>query len=399
MGAPSTVPADGPTRLIVLGSTGSIGVQTLEVVRALNATRGGPRFEVVGLAAKSNGDLLRQQAQEFGVTAVALAERDGPDAALRMVEQTGCTLVVSAMVGAAGLAPTLAAMRRGAHIAIANKEALVAAGHLLTGGPSHLLPIDSEHSAIWQCLQAVPLPLSAPVGLARVVLTASGGPFRTQSAADAFNSTPEQALKHPRWKMGPKITIDSATMVNKAFEMIEARWLFNLRSDQIEVAVHPQSVVHSLVEFDDGAFLAQLGSPDMKGPIGYALQAVRSPGDSNRHPAGARRLSFKEAMNLEFTPACEQRWEALALARRVIDGSFTTPGSALGAVFNAANEVAVEAFLAGSLPFGRITGLCREVMDAMTNARAATLDGVLAIDAQARALACARAGSHVGGAR
>jgi 1-deoxy-D-xylulose-5-phosphate reductoisomerase len=391
-------PGDGPTRLIVLGSTGSIGVQTLEVVRALNATRPGPKFEIVGLAAGRNGELLGAQAAEFGVKeeATVLAERDGPDCALKLVERTGCDLVVAAMVGAAGLAPTLAAHARGADVALANKETLVAAGSLVACGKNYVYPIDSEHSAIWQCLSGVELPLLDYVGLSRIVLTASGGPFRTLSAAEAFHKTPEEALKHPRWKMGRKITVDSATMVNKAFEMIEARWLFRLRSDQIDVAIHPQSVVHSLVEFEDGAFLAQLGSPDMKGPIGYALQAARPRADLNRHNAAARHLSFKEAMSLEFTPACEERWEAIVLARWVIDESFTHTDSALGAAFNAANEVAVEAFLTGNLAFGRITQICRSVMESMSSARASTLDGVLAVDAEARRRAAELASQGTG---
>ncbi|HYD00218.1 MAG TPA: hypothetical protein VEB22_03250, partial [Phycisphaerales bacterium] len=185
----------------------------------------------------------------------------------------------------------------------------------------------------------------------------------------------------------PKITVDSATMVNKAFEMIEARWLFRLRSDQIEVVIHPQSIVHSLVEFEDGALLAQMGSPDMKGPIGYALQAARPRADLNRHNGGARRLSFRDAVRLEFEPACENRWEALALARWVIDESFARPASALGAVFNAANEVAVATFLDGGLRFGRITQVCREVMESMSGSCAATLEDVLAVDAEARSRA------------
>ena len=377
-------PGGGPTRLIVLGSTGSIGVQTLEVVRALNAGHSGPRFEIVGLAAKKNGELLAAQATEFGVKAVVLADRDGDGAVLRLCERTGCDLLVSAMVGAAGLAPTLAAIERGADVAIANKELLVAAGPLITRGPRGLFPIDSEHSAVWQCLSGVRLPLSDSVGLARVVLTASGGPFRTLSADEAFGKSSVEALNHPRWKMGPKITVDSATMVNKAFEMIEARWLFNLPSDRIDVAIHPQSIVHSLVEFEDGAFMAQLGSPDMKGPIGYALQAARSRGGLNRLDAGARRLTFKEAMSLDFAPAGEKRWEALALARWVIDESFKSPASALGAAFNAANEVAVASFLAGSLRFGRVTQVCRAVMEKMDGTVASSLEAVLAVDAEAR---------------
>lgn len=399
MGARGMESGDGPTRLIVLGSTGSIGVQTLEVVRALNATRPGPKFEIVGLAAGRSGELLAAQAAEFNVKETALAERDGSDCALRLVQRVECDLVVTAMVGAAGLAPTLAAQQQCADVAIANKETLVAAGSLVASGPHYVFPIDSEHSAIWQCLGGVELPLLDYVGLSRVVLTASGGPFRTLSAEDAFGRSPAEALKHPRWTMGRKITIDSATMVNKAFEMIEARWLFRLRSDQIDVAIHPQSVVHSLVEFEDGAFLAQLGSPDMKGPIGYALQAARPRFDLNRHNATARRLSFKETVNLQFEPACEKRWEALALARWVIDESFKTPDSALGAVFNAANEVAVDAFLAGRLRFGRITGLCREAMETMAHARASTLEGVLGIDAEARRLANEIVAKEPGGTR
>lgn len=380
----------GPVRVIVLGSTGSIGVQTLEVIRALNAHAGGPRFRVVALAAGRNGSLLAQQEAELGVGRAVLAVRDGAQAVTQLVRQIPCDLLVAAIVGAAGLEPTLAALERGTPVALANKEALVAAGHLMIrpGRGAALLPIDSEHSAVWQCLGGARLPARA--AFRRVLLTASGGPFRSLSAQQAFSMTPEAALRHPRWSMGRKITIDSATMVNKAFEMIEARWLFGLTSDRIGVLIHPQSVVHSLIEHEDGSLLAQLGSPDMKGPIGYALLADRD--GRQRRDAGARRLSFSQAMSLHFEPACEERWEALTLARRVIDASFQRENSALGAAFNAANEVAVEAFLAGALPFGCITGVCRRVMDAMADATAASLTDVLGVDAEARRRALELAG-------
>lgn len=380
------LPSLAPKRLIVLGSTGSIGTQTLEVVRALNAQGLPPPIEVRGLAARRSGELLAAQAAEFGAHRTVLTERDGDRAAVELVEGVTADLIVSAMVGAAGLAPTLRAIELGIPVAIANKETLVAAGSLMTVSGAVLLPIDSEHSAVWQCVGGR-LPMVDPEF--RVVLTASGGPFRTLTAAQAYDKPRGEALNHPRWNMGAKITIDSATMVNKAFEMIEARWLFGVTNDQIDVLIHPQSIVHSMVEHVDGSLIAQLGSPDMKGPIGYALLANRKGSGCWRREIGARRLSFREAMSLEFAPACEKRWEALALARWVIDESFKKTDSALGAVFNAANEVVVESFLAERLAFGRITGLCREVMQAMSSASASTLEGVLAVDAEARRLAAA----------
>lgn len=390
---------DDAMRIVVLGSTGSIGVQTLEVVRSLQSGRYAGFFRVVGLAANENAELLAAQAREFGDAATSLRVRDGPDGARRLIEASDCTLVVSAVVGIAGLAPTLAAYRKGVVVALANKEALVAAGSLFGGREGGLLPVDSEHSAVWQCLGCPALPRVVDEQVRTVFLTASGGPFRQLSAEEASNKTPAEALRHPRWKMGPKITIDSATMVNKAFEMIEARWLFGIGNDRLAVLVHPQSLVHGMVEFADGSLMAHLSSPDMKGPIAAALCAAGFGAADAELGIGARRLSFKDAMSLEFSPACEERWEALALARWVIDESFATPASALGAVFNAANEVAVAAFLAGGLPFGRITQVCREVMDTMRHAQASTLEEVLAVDAQARAEASRRAVAPAGGVR
>lgn len=363
-------------RLIVLGSTGSIGTQTLEVVAHLNALadRGesNVRFRVVGLAAGNNHRLLFEQTQRFGVLDVALAAppkeapgdrlrlRTGPGSAEALVREVDCDIVLAAMVGSAGLPATLAAVQLGRDVALANKETLVAAGELVVPAArlsgSCVFPVDSEHCAVWECLQShrgqaasaqehCP-PMACCDEITKVVLTASGGPFRSWTREAIMSATPAQALNHPTWQMGQKVTIDSASLTNKALEVVEAHWLFGLPADKIDVLVHPQSIVHALVEFADGNVLAQLATPDMRTPIQYALTFPHRP------PGISRKLNFAAMRQLDFAPPDLERFPALTGAYEVI-----RRGGTSGAVFNAANEAAVEAFLAGSIPFGRIPEL------------------------------------------
>lgn len=388
--------AHGETcRLIVLGSTGSIGTQTLDVVSHLNAlhARGEweTRYEVVGLAAGRSAELLREQASRFGVqrTALGVNGTDGPE---RLVREVACDVVVAAMTGAAGLPATLAAVELGRDIALANKETLVAAGGLIVPAArrsgSRLLPVDSEHSGLWQCLHGVcegAPPVDAPACISRAILTASGGPFRTWSKEQTFNATPEQALKHPTWSMGPKVTTDSASLMNKALEVIEAHWLFGLPAEKIDVLVHPQSIVHAMAELADGSVIAHLGAPDMRGPIQYALSYPRRPDGAQR------RIDWASLRKLEFEPPDHERFPALGLAYRAIRA-----GGTAGAILNAANEAAVEAFLApvrggaGGIPFGRITELAAAAMDALGTAPLGSLDDALSAEAHAREFVRAR---------
>jgi 1-deoxy-D-xylulose-5-phosphate reductoisomerase len=281
-------------------------------------------------------------------------------------------IVLAAIVGSVGLRSTWAAVQAGRRVAIANKETLVVAGPLVmelaarTGAA--ILPVDSEHSAVFQCLQA-----GRRSELRRIILTASGGPFRRHSAADLDRVTVEDALRHPNWNMGPKITIDSATMMNKALEMIEARWLFDLRPDQIDVVVHPQSIVHSMVEFNDGSVIAQLSPPDMKLPIQYALCYPE------RLAGPAPRLDLGRMLSLDFEPPDEDRFPAVRLGREA-----ARAGGTAGAVFNAANEAAVGRFLAGSLPFAKIVPACKHTLERHTFEAHPSLERLLALDAWAR---------------
>lgn len=377
-----------PSRLIILGSTGSIGTATLEVIDHLRQV-GGRNYRVVGLAAGRNAALLAEQAARYGVEHVALADiraapgaaalptgaLRGPDAALRLIEAIARPgdMVMAAMVGSAGLAPTLAAIERGCHVALANKETLVAAGALVMPAVARagvrLLPVDSEHSALWQCMRA-----GEPRQVRRVVLTASGGPFRTWDAERTANATPQQALNHPTWNMGPKITIDSASLMNKGLELIEAHWLFDLPAEKIEAIVHPESIVHSFVEFVDGSVVAQLGAPSMKLPIQYALDL------EHRAPGCCPVLDWQALSRLDFQPVDHARFPAIGLAHRVI-----RTGGTSGAILNGANEAAVEAFMAGRIPFGLIGTLVAEALDAIPVRPADDLATVLAADAQARA--------------
>lgn len=378
-------------RLIILGSTGSIGTATLEVVAHLAQQDDAPRYTVVGLAAGSNATLLAQQAAQFGVHDVALADTSsssalpaslriitGPDAALELIDRVAQPgdMVMASMVGVAGLAPVLAAIERGCDIALANKETLVAAGSVVQEAVSRkgvkLLPVDSEHSAVFQCLRAGTLR-----EVDRLVLTASGGPFRTWSPERTANATLAEALRHPTWQMGRKVTIDSASLMNKGLEVIEAHWLFDLPSDRIDAIVHPQSIVHSFVEFRDGSTIAQLSPPSMKHPIQYALTWPA------RLPGCCPTIAWDALRALEFEPVDHARFPAINLAKRVIDA-----GGSSGAIFNAANEVAVEAFIAGSLRFGDIAAVVTDSLDRLPARAVHTLAEVLTADYEARE--CAR---------
>lgn len=385
-------------RLIVLGSTGSIGRQTLDVVSHLAARARAegepPPFEVVGLAAGRRAADLAEQAAAHRVGHVAICEGDsqalpsgttvfeGPDAAEKLVREVDADIVMAAVVGAAGLPATLAAVDLGRDVALANKETLVAAGAVVVPAArrsgSRLLPVDSEHSALWQCLHAIAGPDQAPPmspspQVARLVLTASGGPFRKATADEVYHATPEQALAHPTWNMGAKVTVDCASLTNKALEVIEAHWLFGFPSDRLDVLVHPQSIVHSFIETIDGSVIAQLGVSDMRVPIQIALT------HPNRSPSTTPRLDLAALARLDFEPPDEQRFPALSLARWVID-----EGGTAGAIFNAANEVAVEAFLAGEIPFGRIGELTRDACEAATPMPLSSLGDALEADRLAR---------------
>ncbi len=383
-------------RLIVLGSTGSIGVNTLQVVAHLRAT-GAAAIDVVGLAAGRNAGKLIEQARQFNVPAVAVADASqadevraalgplttvygGPDAALELVESAAgetATDTVAAVVGSAGLPATLAAAQRGHTIGLANKETLVAAGALITPmvrrHNARLIPVDSEHSAIFQCLESQNRDPHNGWAIKRIMLTASGGPFRTADRATMQNATVEQALQHPTWQMGPKITIDSATMMNKALEIVEAHWLFGLPAEKIEVIIHPQSIVHSFVEFADHSILAQMGPPDMRMPIQYALTYP------NRSAGCSRALDWSKLRRLDFEPPDHDRFRSLKLAYEVIDA-----GGTAGAVFNAANEATVAAFLDRKIRFGRIVELVAEALSAIEPRPVESLETVMAADHEAR---------------
>jgi len=369
----------------VLGSTGSIGTNTLDVLRHLD-----DRLELVGLAAHSKWELLAEQCREFrpryavltDPAAVKAADRAlfpretellaGRDGVIALATHPDVDVVVSAVVGAAGLQGTWAAVDAGKSVALANKETLVVAGPLVTElaarRKARLLPVDSEHSAILQAIGGCP-----QREVARVVLTASGGPFRGKPATELEGVTPEQALRHPTWQMGPKITIDSATLMNKALEVIEARWLFGLDPDRIDVIIHPESVVHSFVEFVDGSVLAQLSPPDMRLPIQYALTYP------DRVPGPAKKLDWQALAGLRFEQPDRETFRALELGFEV-----ARRGGSCGAVLNAANEAAVERFLGGGLGFLDIARCCRAVLDSHVYDPAPPVERLLALDRWAR---------------
>ena len=390
-------------RLVVLGSTGSIGEQTLAV-----AAEFPDRYEVVGLAAGRNLAKLAEQVRRFrpGVVSTAdaagadeLRARLGADApaeigsgadGLERVAVHEADFVMAALVGALGLRPTLAAIRAGRDIGLANKEVMVTAGALVRrevaahGGS--LLPVDSEHSAIFQCLAG-----QRREDVDRLILTASGGPFRTWDAARIAQATVKQALDHPNWDMGSKISIDSATLMNKGLEVVEARWLFDMPPKRIDVVIHPQSIIHSLVEFTDGSVLAQLGLPDMRGPIAVALEYPR------RLPLDLPRLDLTAVGRLDFETPDTKRFPCLDLAFAALAADEAAP-----AVLNAANEIAVAAFLAGEIPFPGIAAANAAVLDAhgsaATDRTLRDLDDVAEADGWARAHARERLGAGVVGA-
>ena len=369
--------------MLVLGSTGSIGTQALEVIAA-----NPDRFEVVGLAAGgANVETLVRQRAETGVTNIAVADDRaaqmvdqqigrvpfrGPEAVTRLVQETHADVVLNALVGALGLRPTLAALESGARLALANKESLVAGGPLVlqAAQPGQIVPVDSEHSALAQCLRG-----GAPDEVAKLVLTASGGPFRGWTAAELEGVTPEQAGAHPTWSMGPMNTLNSASLVNKGLELIETHLLFGIPYDRIEVVVHPQSIVHSMVTFIDGSTIAQASPPDMKLPISLAL------GWPNRVGGAAPACDFTTASSWEFEPLDTDVFPAVELARHAGE-----TGGCMTAVYNAATEEAAAAFLAGRIGFPAIVRTIAEVLHAADQwaVLPATVDDVLEAQRWAR---------------
>ena len=362
--------------IVVLGSTGSIGTQTLDVVRSLP-----DRFRVVGLAAGANVGLLAKQVEEFAPRmtwpdAVGAAKRTPME---EMVTAPDVDLVMVATTGVAGLAPTLNALRAGKAVALSNKEVVVMAGELVTrtavehGAP--LLPVDSEPSAIWQCLRGEDEPVS------KLIITASGGPFRKRPLDEMESVTPAEALAHPTWVMGKKITVDSSTLMNKGFEVIESRWLFGVPFEKIEVVVHPQSIIHSMVEFADGSVKAQMGPPDMRLPIQIALA------HPERVPNGSLpKYDPLTRPSLTFEELDRQRYPCFATALEAGAEGGTCP-----AVLSAADEVAVHLFLEGRIGFNDIHRIVREALDSYEPAPATTVEAVLEADAWARRQALAAA--------
>lgn len=350
-------------RIAILGSTGSIGTQTLDVIR-----RHPDMFEVELISARRNVDLLTKQAIEFDAANVVICEESkyketadalqdkgikvwsGVDSLCELVKMSSVDIVVGAMVGFSGLRPTLAALEAGKTVALANKETLVAAGPIvirtMLEHNAVILPVDSEHSAIFQCLLA-----SKGNSVEKIHLTASGGPFRTWERARIAAATAQQALKHPNWNMGAKVTIDSATMMNKGFEVIEAKWLFDLNPDQINVVVHPESIIHSMVEFEDGAVIAQMGCPDMREPIGFALSYPQ------RVSVGNKKLDFASMGHLSFEAPDMKKFPCLELAYDAIKRGGNVP-----CALNAANEVTVAAYLKGLIGFYDIARINEKCM-------------------------------------
>ena len=378
--------ASDPRTLSILGATGSIGVNTLDVVRHMG---GRDAFEIVALTGSANVHLLAKQAIEHGVQIAVTADESQYSALKEALSGTGINaaagrqalidaaaipadITMAAIVGTAGLEPTLAAVKNGGMIALANKECLVAGGELfmdaVKAAGATLLPVDSEHNAIFQVLDG-----EDRSSLERVVLTASGGPFRTWPLEKMANVTVAAARAHPNWSMGLKISIDSASMFNKALEMIEAKHLFALKPKQVEVIVHPQSIVHSMVAYHDGSILAQLGPSDMRVAIGYALN------HPERGHLPVERLDFAKLSRLDFEAPDEARFPALRLARQAME-----QGGLSGAVLNAAKEVALEAFIAGRLPFLRMAEVVEKVMESMNTGSALDLASILEADTGAR---------------
>jgi 1-deoxy-D-xylulose-5-phosphate reductoisomerase len=376
-----------PKRVILLGSTGSIGTNTLCVAEALPG-----EFEIVGLAAGSRWEKLVEQVEIHHPQAIAIpstqiaartaeclrtkglktAVLSGPDALVRLIREQECDFVMAAVVGVAGLPATLAAVEKGLTVGLANKEALVVAGDLMIHAAQRsgakLIPVDSEHSAIYQSLHS-----GRHEEIERIFLTASGGPFRTWTHEQMRGARLADALKHPTWSMGPKITIDSATMMNKALEIIEAHWLFNVAPDRIEVVIHPESIIHSMVAFRDGSVVAQMGSPDMRTPIQYAMTYPR------RLEGSATRLDFSRLESMRFEPPDEVRFPALRLGHEV-----ARQGGTAGAAFNAANEAAVSAFRDEKIAYLDIAARVEDVLRRHPFDPRPTIEKLMQVDAWAR---------------
>ena len=382
--------SSGRRNVAVLGSTGSIGSAALEVLGSL-----GPPYRVWGLTAHSQCDLLSKQIEAFSPSVAVLTTSDtaildrwghrtsevsgatrrlrGPDALIEVVEHPDVDIVVAGIVGSAGLVSSLAAARAGKTLALANKESLVVAGPLMTQcvreNHAKLIPVDSEHSAIFQALASG----KSIDQVSRVILTASGGSLRNHPLSELDHASVDEVLAHPTWTMGRKITVDSATMMNKALEVIEARWLFDIDPSKISVVIHPQSIIHSMVEFVDGSIIAQLSPPDMRLPIQYALTYP------NRVPGPARKLDWSTPVSLDWKPADFERYPALALGFEVAKAGGTS-----GAVLNAANEAAVELFLNGRIRFTEITSVCRRVVQNHHYDPSPSLEELFALDKWAR---------------
>jgi 1-deoxy-D-xylulose-5-phosphate reductoisomerase len=379
--------SSAPRTVSILGSTGSVGENTIDLIR-----RAPDQYRIVALTAHKNAHKLAQQALILKPAFVAIGDEAGYGVLKDLLHGTGVRLgagaealceagamdanwVMASIVGAAGLKPTLAAVRRGGVVALANKECLVSAGDLfmreVARHKATLLPVDSEHNAIFQVFD-----FHQPEQVRRIILTASGGPFRTWTRAQMSHAVPAQAVAHPNWSMGAKISVDSATMMNKGLELIEAHHLFGLSSERIDILVHPQSVVHSMVEYSDGSVLAQMASPDMRTPIAFAL------GWPARIAAPAERLDLARVGTLTFEAPDTTKFPALRLARAAL-----TSGGAAPTILNAANETAVSRYLAGEIGFLDIAATVEHTLEQLPRASMATLDDILAIDAEARRVA------------
>ncbi|MEA2102711.1 MAG: 1-deoxy-D-xylulose-5-phosphate reductoisomerase [Thermodesulfobacteriota bacterium] len=363
-------------RIVILGSTGSIGTSALDVIRMHP-----DRFDIAGLSAHKNTELLARQARAFHVDLTALTGLDtgadilGPDAAKSLITQAGPDIVLNAIGGAAGFMPSITAVEHNADLALANKESLVTGGSILMHKAretnTRIIPVDSEHSAIFQCLQS-----EAHDSIRRLILTASGGPFRDRPKESFKDITPKDALQHPTWSMGRRITIDSATMMNKALEIIEASWLFDIPVNKIDVWVHPQSIVHSMVEFNDKGIKAQMGRPDMRVPIGYALSWPE------RMDLDLEPLDFKEELGITFFKVDNDKFPAVRLAAEAMEIPHVLP-----CVMNAADEIAVDAFLKKRLRFDHITQVVEKTMQALSGQNAHGPEELIELDRLARVTA------------
>ncbi len=378
-----------PQQVSILGSTGSIGVSTLQVIE-INPER----FSVFALSCFQNTDLLFEQCQKFKPSFAVVADEQkyaefkerlqnaglntellsGVEGLETIAKHEQVDQVMAGIVGAAGLQPTLAAAQAGKRVLLANKEALVMSGKLFIDcvaiSGAELLPIDSEHNAIFQCLP------TGTQGIEKILLTGSGGPFRTTPTEQLAHITPEQACHHPNWDMGKKISVDSSTMMNKGLEYIEACWLFDVECEQIEIVVHPQSIVHSMVSYTDGSVLAQMGNPDMRTPIAHAMAWPE------RTTSGVQSLDFRSIVGLEFEAPNEKHFPAIRIAREAYQA-----GGVASIVLNAANEIAVEAFLQKQISYTGICGVVEETLQANINGHETELDGILAVDKETRRIA------------